>query len=157
MTIPNGVQSLLDSYATGPDQLRAAVAGLTPTQLRTPAPPGRWSVLEVVCHLADFEIVYADRMKRILAEDRPTFFSGDPDKFAARLDYAHRDLDEELAVIGSVRRQVTRILHSASPADFERIGIHSEDGPLTLETLLKRIAEHIPHHVEFIVKKRPAL
>lgn len=157
MSLPTDLQTALDQYACGPAQLRNAVAGLTPQQLRTPAPPGQWSVLEVVCHLSDFEIVYADRMKRILAEDQPTFFSGDPDKFAARLDYTRRDLEEELAVIASVRAQVARILRNAASGDFERIGIHSEDGPLTLATLLGRIAEHIPHHVEFIVKKRPAL
>jgi len=157
MPLPSHIQASLDRYAAGPEQLRAAVAGLTAKQVRTTAPPGRWSVLEVVCHLADFEIVYADRIKRILAEDRPTMFGGDPDRFAARLDYPSRDLEEELAVIAAIRRQVTRILQQKTAADFERVGIHSDDGPLTLATLLERIAGHIPHHVDFIAKKRPAL
>jgi hypothetical protein len=157
MSLPVDVQLALDRYAAGPEQLRAAVSGLSTEQLRKSTPPGRWSVLEVVCHLADFEIVYADRIKRVLAEDRPTLFGGDPDQFAARLDYSVRDIEEELAVIGSIRQQVTRILRHASPADFERVGVHSSDGPLTLATLLERIAGHIPHHVEFIAKKRPAL
>jgi hypothetical protein len=43
------------------------------------------------------------------------------------------------------------------PADFARRGIHSEDGPLSLETLLERIVAHLPHHVRFIHEKRKAL
>ena len=44
-------------------------------------------MLEVVCHISDFELVYADRMKRVVAEDRPTMFGGDPDLFASKLAY----------------------------------------------------------------------
>lgn len=147
----------LDQYAQGPRALREVIAGLNDRQLRTPAPPGNWSVLQIVCHIADFEIVYADRIKRVLVEDRPTMFGGDPDQFAARLCYHQRDLEEELNVIAAIRAQVARILGTATMADFERVGIHSSDGPLTLSTLLKRIAGHIPHHGKFIAEKRPAL
>jgi len=156
-TLTPEVSSALDLYARGPQLLREATAGLTDRQLRTPAPPGVWSVMQIVCHIADFEIVYADRMKRVLVEDRPTMFGGDPDQFAARLSYLERDLEEELAVIESIRAQVTRILRAAAPEDFAREGRHSVDGPLSLATLLKRIAGHIPHHVKFVTDKRPAL
>jgi hypothetical protein len=144
-------------YAAGPDELRAAIGDLTLTQVKTPAAPGRWSVLEIACHLADFEIVYADRIKRVLAEDRPTLFGGDPDQFAAALAYSKRDLEEELQVIAAIRKQVTRLLLTLDAPAFERVGIHSTDGPLSLTTLLNRIAGHIPHHAEFIRKKHPAL
>jgi hypothetical protein len=52
---------------------------------------------------------------------------------------------------------MARILRSLTEKDFQRIGHHSEDGPLTLETLLQRITEHIPHHVRFIKEKRELL
>ena len=156
-TLTPEVSSALELYARGPQLLRDATAGLTDRQLRTPAPPGVWSVMQIVCHIADFEIVYADRMKRVLVEDRPTMFGGDPDQFAARLSYLERDLEEELAVIESIRAQVTRILRASAPEDFAREGRHSVDGPLSLATLLKRIAGHIPHHVKFVTDKRPAL
>jgi hypothetical protein len=44
----------------------------------------KWSTRLVICHLADFEPIYADRMKRVIAEQCPTFHGGDPDTFAAR-------------------------------------------------------------------------
>jgi uncharacterized damage-inducible protein DinB len=157
MTLSTDLQTLVDRYAAGPGALRAAVAGLTTDQLLKPVAPGRWSILGVVCHLADAEILYADRIKRVLAEDRPTMFALDPDQFMARLQESQRDLEEELALVESVRKHIARILRSASAADFDRVGIHSADGPLTLRTLLERIAGHIPHHLEFILKKRAAL
>ena len=151
------VGELIETYAAGPQQLRAAVAGMTDEQLRARPVPGRWSTLEVVCHIADFEPVYADRMKRVIAENEPTMFGGDPDVFAARLAYDRRKLDEELNLIEAVRRHVTTILRTLSPADFERTGRHSSDGPLALAELLRRIADHIPHHVTFIAEKKAAL
>ena len=54
---------LIDTYLAGPALLREAVAGLNRDQLLARPVPGKWSTLEVVCHLADFEPVYADRMK----------------------------------------------------------------------------------------------
>ena len=151
------IQELIEEYAAGPQQLRAAVADMSQEQLRARPVPGRWSTLEVVCHIADFEPVYADRMKRVIAENEPTMLGGDPDVFAARLAYDRRKLDEELNLIEAVRRHVTTILRTLSAGDFERTGRHSSDGPLTLAELLQRIANHIPHHVTFIQEKKSAL
>ncbi len=148
---------LIDDYLAGPQLLRQAVAGMSPEQLLARPVRGKWSTLEVICHLADFEIVYADRIKRVIAENEPTLFGGDPDLFAARLAYHQRNADEELLLVETIRRQVSRILRPLGPADFQRRGIHSESGPLTLETLVKRITGHIPHHVRFIEEKRKAL
>ena len=148
---------LIEDYLAGPQLLRQAVAGMSPEQFVARPIPGKWSTLEVVCHLADFEIVYADRIKRVIAENEPTLFGGDPDVFAARLAYHQRNPEDELLLIELIRKQVAQILRTLKPEDFQRRGIHSESGPLTLETLVKRITGHIPHHVRFIEEKRKAL
>jgi hypothetical protein len=83
--------------------------------------------------------------------------SGDPDHFASKLAYHQRDLEEDLDVISSVRRQVARILKTLNVEDFERTGRHSVDGSLTLSRLLERISGHIPHHVDFIERKKGTL
>ena len=85
--------NLTDDYLAGPQLLRQAVAGMSPEQFVARPIPGKWSTLEVICHLADFEIVYTDRIKRVIAEDQPTLFGGDPDLFAARLAYHHSQND----------------------------------------------------------------
>lgn len=148
---------LLNDYAQGPQKLREAVAGMTAEQMDARPIPGKWSTRQVICHIADFEPIYADRMKRILAEDRPTFFGGDPDLFAANLAYESRDVEEELQMISAVRNHVARILRTLKPEAFTRTGNHSEDGPVTLEVLLQRITNHIPHHIKFIEEKRAAM
>jgi uncharacterized damage-inducible protein DinB len=150
-------RDLIDEYLAGPELLRRAVAGMTADELDAAPVPGKWSTRQVVAHVADFEPIYADRMKRVIAEERPTLFGGDPDVFAARLAYAERNVDEELEFIAIVRRHVGTILRAVTPDNFQRCGIHSESGPLSLETLLRTITKHIPHHVAFIDEKRRAL
>jgi len=119
--------------------------------------PGKWSTLEVVCHLADFEPVFADRMKRVIAEDRPTLLGADEKRFAAALAYHQRDLNEELTLIDCTRQQMARILRTLPAEALARVGVHNERGPLTLEQLLTGAANHITHHVQFIADKRRAL
>jgi uncharacterized damage-inducible protein DinB len=148
--------ALIEQYLAGPDLLRRAVAGMTREQLLARPIPGKWSTQEVVCHVADYEPIYADRMKRVIALKEPELLKGDPELFAARLAYDQRDVQEELALIELTRRQMGRILASLMPDDFQRRGAHSRDGALTLEDLLKRITGHIPHHVRFIEEKKRA-
>lgn len=154
---PESIREVVDRYAAGPQLLRQAVEGLTPEQVKTPAPPGRWSALEVVCHLADFETIYANRIKWALAEDNPLLPTGDEDRFAAALRYHDRDLAEELTLIELQRSQLLRILRTLRAADFERTGRHTVDGPIAVLDLLQRAARHLPHHVDFLQRKRPVL
>lgn len=148
---------LLAAYERGPEELRAAVAGMTADQWHAVPVTGQWSTHQVVCHLADAEALYADRIKRVLAEEHPTLPGMDPNLHVPRLALPQRDIGDELLLVALVRRQMSRILHTLSPADFQRTGNHTEAGPLTVEALLVRITEHIPHHVRFIHEKRKAL
>jgi hypothetical protein len=148
---------LINDYAAGPQLLREAVKGMSHEQVVARPVAGKWSTLEVICHIADFEIVGADRIKRTIAEKEPTLADGDENLFAKGLGYHSRDLEEELQVIGGIRAQVTRILRTLNEADFERIGKHSSAGPMTLAQYVERGANHIKHHVKFIAEKRKAL
>jgi hypothetical protein len=148
---------LINDYAAGPQLLREAVKGMSREQLQARPVAGKWSTLEVVCHIADFEIVGADRIKRVIAEERPTLPDGDENLFAKGLVYHSRELEDELQVIGSIRAQVSRILRTLKDDDFSRIGNHSAAGPMTLAQFVERGAKHITHHVKFIEEKRKAL
>ena len=102
---PMNHDALIEQYLAGPGLLRRAVAGMTGEQLLARPIPGKWSTQEVVCHLADYEPIYADRMKRVIALKEPELLKGDPGLFAARLAYDQRDVQEELALIETTRRQ----------------------------------------------------
>jgi hypothetical protein len=149
--------TLIDQYLAGPDILATAVARMSDEQLNACPIAGKWSTRQVICHVADFEVIYADRLKRVIAEDCPTLFDGDPDTLASGLAYSVRPVGIELDMIAAVRRHMTTILRELKATDFQRTGNHSEAGNLTLETLLQRISDHIPHHVRFIAEKRKAL
>ena len=151
------LQTLIEQYLDGPKQLRAAVAGMTREQARARPSAGKWSTLEVVAHLADFDPILADRMKRVIAEDNPMLVGADENKFAAALAYMERDLEEDLAIIEKTRSQLARILRKLPDAALARVGTHAERGPRTLEQLLTTAIGHIPHHVRFIHEKRLAL
>jgi len=150
-------QTLIDQYLAGPELLERSIKGLNDEQLDAKPIVGKWSTRQVVCHIVDFEPIYADRMKRVIAENCPMFFGGDPDVFAAGLAYQNRPVGTELDLLAAVRTQMATILRDLKAEDFERIGKHSEAGPLSLETLLQRISDHVPHHVWFIDEKRKAL
>jgi hypothetical protein len=151
------IKKLLADYKNGPVVLRSVLSGMTPEQVDAAPVPGKWSTRQVICHLADAELLYVDRFKRILAEDQPPLRAMDPDDYVAKLAIPDRDLNVELDTIEIVRRHMVGILDHMPEADFQRTGVHSADGPLTLQTLLERITRHIPHHARTIVDKRRAL
>jgi hypothetical protein len=151
------IKKLLNDYRNGPLVLRSVLSDMTLDQINAAPVPRKWSTRQVICHLADAELLYVDRFKRILAEDQPPLRAMDPDVYVAKLAVADRDLNVELDTIEIVRRHMVGILDRMPEADFQRTGVHSADGPLTLQTLLERITRHIPHHARTIVEKRRAL
>src|SRR3954452_3088715 len=81
---------LLELYLAGGRELRAVVAGMTKEQLLSRPVIGKWSTLEVVCHLADTDANIAHRLKRVLSEERPVFERVKPDQMQAALAYHER-------------------------------------------------------------------
>ncbi len=151
------LNELIEAYSSGPQLVHDAVAGMSAEQLQARPIEGAWSTHEVVCHLADFEIVFVDRLTAVIAEDEPSLPGRNEQQYAARLAYERRDFAEQLQLIDLCRSHVTKILRTLQEGDLARCGIHSEAGPLTLEQLLHRINGHLSHHVKFIHDKRRAL
>jgi hypothetical protein len=149
--------ALLDAYLGGSDRLRSAVSGVGREQTILRPIPGKWSVLEVVCHLADTDANVAHRIKRILSEDRPVFDRVQPDLMQAALAYHERDVEEELTLFDVGRRQVGRIL-AASPAEaWERTGVVRDRGDRSVAQMVDGAVQHLAHHLAFVAEKRRAL
>jgi GNAT superfamily N-acetyltransferase/uncharacterized damage-inducible protein DinB len=148
---------LIEEYEAGPGLLRASVAGLTGEELRLRPVAGRWSALEVVCHVCDCEQFFADRMKRTLAMDRPLLVGADGWLYPEATRYHDRDLEEELALVALTRRQAARLLRLVPAVAWGRQAVHTELGLVTLRDLLAHAARHLKHHVAFIDEKRLAL
>ncbi len=151
------IAPMVEEYLAGPAILRAAIAGMSPQQLQARPIAGKWTTLEVVCHLADFDSVLAHRMKQIIAFDRPQMKGIDENHYTAALAYSDREVEEELAILTATRAQMARILRKLPDAALERVGVHNERGPLTLEQMLGFSIRHIVHHAGFISEKKKAM
>ncbi len=152
-------QELADQYLAGAAQLRAAVAGMTHEQLVARPVAGKWSTLEVVSHIADFDPILVDRMKRILTRgtDAPLLLAADENLFVKELKYHERDVEEELALVELTRRQMARIIRALTPEQLQMTGNHSLKGLVTLEKVIVTATNHIAHHLPFVAEKRKAL
>jgi len=138
-------------------QLARAIDGLTPAQLRQPEAPGKWSVAQVLRHLADTEVVWGWRMRLILAHDRPTITGFDQDLWADRLHYADSDVEEALDAFRVLRRDNIRLLERATPEDMQRVGVHAERGEESVAHLYRLYAGHDLAHLKQISRIRTTL
>jgi uncharacterized damage-inducible protein DinB len=148
---------LISAYEKGIEELRVAVAGMTVEQLRSRPVPGKWSTLEVVCHIADCEQFFADRLKRTVAMDRPLLLGADGFRYPEPLSYQDHDLEEELDLVTVTRHQTARTLRLVAPDAWRRTAVHSETGLVTLRQLLLHAINHLRHHLRFVAEKRAAL
>jgi uncharacterized damage-inducible protein DinB len=147
----------IESYLDGMGQLRRSVAGLTRDHIRARPIEGKWSILEVVCHLVDSEQAWCHRLKRVIAEDLPLIIGYDQSLFTASLGYHENELDDELMLFDCMRRQMGTILRRLPEPGWSRSCIHSERGLMSLTEMLQAEIDHVPHHVKHIQDKRRAL
>ena len=151
------VADLISAYEKGVEELRVAVAGMTVEQLRSRAIAGKWRTLEVVCHVADCEQFFSDRMKRTVAMDRPLLLGADGFRYPEPLRYQEHELNEELDLVAVTRRQVARTLRLVASDAWQRTAVHTETGLVTLRQLLLHAINHLRHHIRFVAEKRAAL
>jgi hypothetical protein len=148
---------MIEEFVSAPAALRHVVADMTPEQLRARPVPGRWSTLEVICHLADSDQAWCHRLKRVIAEHRPLWIGYDESRFTASLGYEHYDPETELASIEQMRKQVGAILRRLPDEAWSRDGVHNERGLMTLKEMVQIETEHVAHHIKHIRDKRKAL
>lgn len=122
--------------------LAARLRGIPESVLRRPETPGKWSVAQVVQHLADSELVFGFRSRMILSEDRPALQGFDQDRWASLFRYGEVSCESALAQLTVFRDGNLTLLRRLGPAELEREGIHSERGPESLGHLMKLMAAH---------------
>ena len=140
-----------------PSALARAIEGLSPQQLRQPEQPGKWSIGQILQHLADSEVVSAWRIRLILAQDRPPLTGYDQDLWAERLHYELDDPPEAIERFAVLRRANLRLVERASPADLKRVGVHVERGEESLEHICRLSAGHDLLHLRQIERVRRAI
>src|SRR5215831_16563023 len=147
-------REVIEEYVACGPRLREAVAGLTREDLTARPGPGKWSILELVIHLADSDAISIDRMKRILTEENPQLLYADETAYADRLCSHEQSLDDALTLIEAGRRQFARVLRKLPDEAFARRGTHNRRGAMTVGELVEDYIEHVNHHLKFLLEKR---
>lgn len=140
-----------------PSALGSAIDGMSRARLQQPEAPGKWSIAQVLQHLADSDLVWGWRLRLILAHDRPTITGYDQDLWANRLHYAESDPAESLETFGVLRRANVRLIERATPEDLQRVGVHSERGEESIAQLCGLYAGHDLSHLRQLGRIRAAV
>ena len=128
-------------------RLQRLTRGLTPGQLRWQPEPGKWSIAEIVAHLADVEIVGGWRMRSIIGSDGITIQPFDQDAWASALEYRKRDVKKSIEVFRALRENNLAMLKALPPEAWEKHGMHMERGKETIAHLVRMFAGHDTNHV----------
>jgi len=144
----------IDDIDAAPARLRAAVAGLSPEQLRTPYREGGWTVLQLVHHVPDSHLNAYVRFKLALTEDEPTIKTYEEARWAELADSERTPVETSLVLFDSLHKRWVTLLRSLSPADWSRKFRHPESGVVTLDQTLAQYAWHSKHHVAHITSLR---
>jgi uncharacterized damage-inducible protein DinB len=122
------------SQSLGPDGLKQSTA------------PGKWSAREILCHLADCEVVFAFRIRQALAEDHHVIQPFDQDKWART--YAQYDAHAALAVFSSLRQWNVALLRSMPAAALSKPLTHPERGEMPFQAIIETMAGHDLNHLK---------
>jgi len=150
-------RELIEIYAQGGPILERAVAGLDARDFTAFPVPGTWSIIQIIGHLLDSDLIATHRMRRIIAEELPLLISYDETRFAERLSYDKVDPVLTCAMFALNRRMTAELLRLLPDEAFLRAGIHSQRGKVTLGGLVRDYCEHLDHHLAFIFRKRELL
>lgn len=137
-------------------RLQAEIAGIDEATLRRPEKPGKWSIMQVIQHLADTEVVYRYRLRMILAHPTPEIQGYDQDLWATNLNYNEMDLNEALETIRVLRAANLKMLRGLNETQLERYGLHSERGPESVRRILQMLAGHDILHLNQIRRIKKA-
>lgn len=147
----NPYESFLDGrpidaiLASTADAIVECLNAIGPNRTSLPPAPGKWSAAEIVCHLADCEIVFAFRFRQTLAEDGPTIQPFDQDKWAAT--YSGIPAAEALAAFSALRNWNLRLIRDALPGAAHRMMMHPERGTMTFQAVAETMAGHDLNHL----------
>ena len=140
-----GGRKPLPVIAETAERLRTVLEALGDERLERPPAPGKWSARQILCHLADCEIVFAFRLRQALAEDHHVIQPFDQDLWATL--YNPCDAETALTVFTAVRRWNIRLIYSLSPADMEKKLTHPERGEMTFQVVIETMAGHDLNHL----------
>jgi DinB superfamily len=141
--------------ATAPQRLSALVSGLSDPVLNSRPAPSKWSIREIVAHLADDELVGAYRVRLILSAPATEIQAFDQDVWAETGRYASSDLGLSLSLFRDLRLANLSLLRTLREEEWTRFGVHAERGRESIRDIAAYYAGHDLNHfmqIEAILK-----
>ncbi|HXW97143.1 MAG TPA: DinB family protein [Gemmatimonadales bacterium] len=132
----------LDVMAETPRWIASRIQSVPVDRLRVPEAPGKWSVAAVLAHLADCELVIGVRSRFIVGDIEPPLIGFDQDRWAEEFHYMEADAAWSLEQFAAFRTANLRHWRTLSPEQWQRVGHHSERGPLSAVLNLRLSAGH---------------
>ncbi len=133
-----------------PAKLARLIDGVSSEHLRRRPAPDKWSVVEILAHLAEDELASSWRYRQMLEHDGETLHGFDQELWAALGNYATWSVREALELFRLLRQANLRMLDTLSPGQWEHSGNHVERGKLTVRELARHMAAHDINHVKQI-------
>ncbi len=116
----------IEAAEKSPKQIAATVSGLPDKTLRYKPSSDKWSILQILSHMVDVEMVYAYRMRQMLADTKPVIAPMDQDAWARELGYSEVPAPELVALYGLNRHYNLRLLRRLKPEDLKKSAYHPE-------------------------------
>jgi hypothetical protein len=152
-------QDPLRIQKAAPGKLAALVRGKTKKQLTRRPAPGKWSVAEIVAHLADSEVAISWRLRQMLCGSGISLQAYDQNVWANTFDYVHHDVKQSLERYRVLRESNLALLKRVPKQLWENYGVHQERGNESVAHMVRMIAGHDLNHlrqVEGLIKAKAA-
>jgi len=137
-----------ETIAYTPHQIAELIANLPPARIITSPARGKWSIRDILCHLADCEIAFAFRLRQAAAEPNHVIQPFDQEKWAGP--YGLFDAASALAVFTTLRDWNCKLITTIPPEGFEKPVTHPERGEMKFRTIVETMAGHDINHVKQI-------
>jgi chromatin segregation and condensation protein Rec8/ScpA/Scc1 (kleisin family) len=134
--------------AQAPRTLARLIDGVAEPKLSLQPAPGKWSVTEILAHMAEDELSSTWRYRQMLQHDAPELLGFDQQMWATLGDYASWDAHEALEMFRLLREANLRVFARLTPEQWQRHGVHAERGRLTVEQLCRHMAAHDMNHID---------
>jgi hypothetical protein len=148
------ITELLERFRRGAEPVAAALTGVAGAEQDHKEDPSRWSIRQIVAHLADTEIVAAERFRMVIAEDNPPVLAFDQNLWAERLDYHKRKPSQSLETFRRIRADNYELLKDLPEDAFQRTAQHTKRGQITLLDMVNIFANHPEKHSRQIMAVR---
>ena len=152
---PYTIREAMSILAAAPRRLEKLASAIGPNRAARRPAPDKWSAKEIICHLADCELTYGFRCRKIVSEPEPVLVPFDQEAWAKSLRYQAQPLKPALATFTALRNGNVSLFKSLPQGSWEKTGQHPEYGAISLGQLLSHLVQHDLNHIAQVERLCP--